>query len=165
VFAASAWQEAKAKREAETKAKAEAEAKAKREAEAKARREAEERAKREAEAEAKAAEERRQQQATALGLLQPLTAVNAADDATLTKAVAFCDKEGATSVSDIVEFDMLEDFLRSLGLKQIPTKKLRGLLQPTHPMQHAQALYVKYVKYAPHALFALFALALALFWR
>jgi hypothetical protein len=102
-FAASAWQEAKAKREAEAKARREAEA--------------------------KAAEERRQQQATALGLLQPLTDANAADDATLAKAIDWCDREGAESVSDIVESGELENFLNALGLKSVPKGKLRGALQ------------------------------------
>jgi histone H3/H4 len=75
----------------------------------------------------KAAELRRR--ATALGLLQVLTTVNIADDATLNKSMAFCDEHGVTSVSDIVEYDLTDDFVRHLGLKTVPGKKLRSMLQ------------------------------------
>jgi histone H3 len=67
--------------------------------------------------------------ATALGLLQVLTTVNIADDATLNKSMAFCDEHGVTSVSDIVEYDLTDDFVRHLGLKTVPGKKLRSMLQ------------------------------------
>jgi hypothetical protein len=67
--------------------------------------------------------------ATALGLLQVLTTADIADDATFKKAIAWCDEQGATSVSDIVEYNMVDDFVSQLGLKPIPGKKLRTMLQ------------------------------------
>jgi hypothetical protein len=75
---------------------------------------------------AKAAAEER---ATALGLLPVLTTANIADDATLKKSIAFCDKQGVTSVSDLVEYNLVDDFVRHLGLKHVPGMKLRGMLQ------------------------------------
>ena len=45
------------------------------------------------------------------------------------KAIAWCDEQGATSVSDIVEYNMVDDFVSQLGLKPIPGKKLRTMLQ------------------------------------
>jgi hypothetical protein len=82
---------------------------------------------------AEAAEELRRR-ATALGFLQMLTSLNVAEDATLKTAVVWCDKKGATSVSDIVECGLVDDFVRHLGLKPIPDKRLRTMLQaPTAP--------------------------------
>ena len=75
-----------------------------------------------------AAEELRRR-ATALGFLQMLTSLNVAEDATLKMAVVWCDEKGATSVSDIVECDMVDDFVRHLGLKPIPDRRLRTMLQ------------------------------------
>jgi hypothetical protein len=80
--------------------------------------------------EAKAAAEELRRRATALGLLQVLTIVNIADDATLKKSIAFCDEQGVTSVSDMVEYDLVDDFVRHLGLKNVPGQKLRSALQP-----------------------------------
>jgi hypothetical protein len=79
-------------------------------------------------AERAAAEELRRR-ATALGLLQALTDVNVADDAMLKKAIACCDERGVTSVSDMVEYDMVDDFVGHLGLKNVPGRKLRSMLQ------------------------------------
>jgi hypothetical protein len=77
----------------------------------------------------KAAEELRRR-ATALGLLPVLTTANTADDATLKKAIAFCDEQGVTSVSDIVKYDLADDFVRHLGLKTVPGRRLYSMLQP-----------------------------------
>ena len=77
---------------------------------------------------AEAPEELRRR-ATALGFLQMLTSVNVAEDATLKKAIVWCDEKGATSVSDIVEYELVDDFVRHLCLKPIPDKKLRSMLQ------------------------------------
>ena len=79
----------------------------------------------------KAAAEELRRRATALGLLQVLTPANIADDATLKKSIAFCDEQGVTSVSDMVEYDMVDDFVRHLGLKHVPGQRLRGMLQPS----------------------------------
>jgi len=77
----------------------------------------------------KAAAEELRRRATALGLLPVLTTANIADDATLKKSMAFCDEHGVTSVSDIVEYDLTVDFVHHLGLKTVPGKKLRRMLQ------------------------------------
>ena len=77
----------------------------------------------------KAAAEELRRRATALGLLQVLTTANIADDATLKKSIAFCDEKGVTSVSDLVEYNLVDDFIRHLGLKHVPGMKLRGMLQ------------------------------------
>ena len=77
----------------------------------------------------KAAAEELRRRATALGLLQVLTPAGIADDATLKKSIAFCDEHGVTSVSDMVKYDMVDDFVRHLGLKTLPGKKLRSMLQ------------------------------------
>jgi hypothetical protein len=79
-------------------------------------------------AERAAAEELRRR-ATALGLLQALTDVNVADDAMLKKAITWCDEQGVTSVSDMVEYNLVDDFVRNLGLKTVPGLKLRSMLQ------------------------------------
>ncbi|KOO31756.1 trafficking protein particle complex 8 [Chrysochromulina tobinii] len=50
------------------------------------------------------------------------------EDATLKTAVVWCDEQGVTSVSDMVEFDMVDDFVRHLGLKPIPGKRLCSML-------------------------------------
>ena len=76
---------------------------------------------------AEAAEELRRR-ATALGLLEALTDVNVADDAMLKKAIAWCDEQGVTSVSDMVEYDMVDDFVFQLRLKTLPSRKLRKAL-------------------------------------
>ena len=60
-----------------------------------------------------------------------LTTANIADDATLKKSIAFCDEQGVTSVSDLVEYNLVDDFIRHLGLRHVPGMKLRGMLQPT----------------------------------
>ena len=79
----------------------------------------------------RAAAEELRRRATALGLLQVLTPAGIADDATLKKSIAWCDEQGVTSVSDMVEYDdMVEDFVRHLGLKTLPGKKLLSMLQP-----------------------------------
>ena len=78
---------------------------------------------------AKAAAEELRRRATALGLLQVLTTANIADDATLKKSIAFCDEQGVTSVSDLVEYNLVDDFVRHLGLKNVPGKKLLSMLQ------------------------------------
>jgi hypothetical protein len=77
----------------------------------------------------KAAAEELRRRATALGLLQVLTMSNIADDATLKKSIAFCDEQGVTSESDLVEYNLVDDFVRHLGLKNVPGKKLRSMLQ------------------------------------
>ena len=77
----------------------------------------------------KAAAEELRRRATALGLLEALTVVNVADDAMLKKAIAWCDEQGVTSVSDMVEYDMVDDFVGHLGLKTLPSRKLRSMLQ------------------------------------
>ena len=77
----------------------------------------------------KAAAEELRRRATALGLLQVLTTANIADDVTLKKSIAFCDEQGVTSVSDLVEYNLVDDFVRHLGLKHVPGMKLRGMLQ------------------------------------
>jgi hypothetical protein len=79
----------------------------------------------------KAAAEELRRRATALGLLQVLTPAGIADDATLKKSIAWCDEQGVTSVSDMVDYDMVEDFVRHLGLKTLPGKKLLSMLQPS----------------------------------
>jgi len=58
-----------------------------------------------------------------------LTTANIADDATLKKSIAFCDEQGITSVSDMVEYNLVQDFVRHLGLKNVPGKKLLSMLQ------------------------------------
>jgi len=78
----------------------------------------------------KAAAEELRRRATALGLLQVLTTANIADDVTLKKTIAFCDEQGVTSVSDLVEYNLVDDFVRHLGLRNVPGMKLRGMLQP-----------------------------------
>ena len=77
---------------------------------------------------AEAPEELRRR-ATALGFLQMLTSLNVAEDATLKTAVVWCDEQGVTSVSDIVEFDMVDDFVSHLGLKTLPGRRLCSMLQ------------------------------------
>ncbi|KOO30789.1 hypothetical protein Ctob_015928, partial [Chrysochromulina tobinii] len=77
----------------------------------------------------KAAAEELRRRATALGLLQVLTTADIADDATLKKSMAFCDEQGVTNVSDMVEYNLVDDFVRHLGLKTVPGLKLRGMLQ------------------------------------
>ena len=76
----------------------------------------------------KAAAEELRRRATALGLLQALTDVNVADDAILKKAIEWCDDQGVTSVSDIVEYDMVDEFVFQLRLKTFPSRKLRKAL-------------------------------------
>ncbi len=78
---------------------------------------------------AAAAELRRR--AEALGLLPVLTIANIADDATLKKSIAFCNEQGVTSVSDMVKYNLVDDFVRHLGLRNVPGQKLRGMLQPS----------------------------------
>ena len=66
-----------------------------------------------------------------LGLLQPMRDASVAGDAAvLRKAVQWCEANGAVSVSDITGNGMLDEFVRSLGLKPIPNKKLGAALQP-----------------------------------
>jgi hypothetical protein len=77
----------------------------------------------------KAAAEELRRRATALGLLPVLTTANIADDATLKKSMAFCDEQGVTNVSDMVEYNLVDDFVRHLGLKTVPGLKLRSMLQ------------------------------------
>ena len=77
----------------------------------------------------KAAAEELRRRATVLGLLQVLTPANIADEATLKKSIAFCDEHGVTSVSDMVKYGMVDDFVRHLGLKTLPGKKLLSMLQ------------------------------------
>jgi hypothetical protein len=77
----------------------------------------------------KAAAEELRRRATALGLLPVLTTANIADDAMLKKSIAFCDEQGITSVSDMVEYNLVQDFVRHLGLKNVPGKKLLSMLQ------------------------------------
>ena len=60
-----------------------------------------------------------------------LTTANIADDATLKKSISFCDEQGVTNVSDLVEFDLVDVFVCHLGLKNVPGKRLRSILQPT----------------------------------
>ena len=79
----------------------------------------------------KAAAEELRRRATALGLLAVLTDVNVADDATLKKSIAFCNEQGVTSVSDLVKYNLVDDFVRHLGLRNVPGQKLRGMLQPS----------------------------------
>ena len=77
--------------------------------------------------EAAAAELRRR--AEGLGFLKALTDVNIADDAKLKMAIAWCDERGVTSVSEMVEYEMVDDFVDHLGLKMLPGKRLRSMLQ------------------------------------
>jgi hypothetical protein len=79
----------------------------------------------------KAAAEELRRRATALGLLPVLTTANIADDAMLKKSIAFCDEHGITSVSDMVEYNLVQDFVHHLGLKTVPGKKLLSMLQTT----------------------------------
>ena len=46
-------------------------------------------------------------------------------------------RQGATSINEIVQFDMLDDLIASLHLKPIPSKKLRARLQPTQSLATA----------------------------
>ena len=59
-----------------------------------------------------------------------LTTANITDDATLKKSISFCDEQGVTNVSDMVKFDLDDDFVRHLGLRNVPGMRLRGMLQP-----------------------------------
>jgi len=63
--------------------------------------------------------------------------VDAASDGELQRTLAFCDEQGATSINEIVQFDMLDDLIASLHLKPIPSKKLRARLQPTQSLATA----------------------------
>ena len=76
----------------------------------------------------KAAAEELRRRATALGLLEALTDVNVADDAMLKKAIEWCDDQGVMSVSDMVEYDMVDEFVFQLRLKMLPSRKLRKAL-------------------------------------
>ena len=76
----------------------------------------------------KAAAEELRRRATALGLLEALTDVNVADDAMLKKAIEWCDDQGVMSVSDLVEYDMVDEFVFQLRLKTLPSRKLRKAL-------------------------------------
>jgi hypothetical protein len=96
-----------------------------------------------------AAEELRRR-ATALGFLQMLTSLNVAEDATLKTAVVWCDEKGATSVSDIVECDMVDDFVRHLGLKPIPDKKLRTMLQALTTASSSSSSPSPQLEWNPH---------------
>ena len=58
-----------------------------------------------------------------------LTTANITDDATLKKSISFCDEQGVTNVSDMVKFDLDDDFVRHLGLRNVPDRKLRSMLQ------------------------------------
>jgi hypothetical protein len=75
------------------------------------------------------AERELRRRASALGLLQALTDVNVADANMLKEAIAWCDKQGVTSASDMVKYDMVDDFISHLGLKTLPGRKLRSILQ------------------------------------
>jgi hypothetical protein len=79
----------------------------------------------------RAAAEELRRRATELGLLQVLKTASIADDATLKKSIAFCDEKGVTNVSDLVYFNLVDDFVRHLGLKHVPGQRLRGMLQPS----------------------------------
>jgi hypothetical protein len=91
---------------------------------------------------AKAAAAKAAAEELALGLLPYLTTANIADDVTLKKSIAFCDKQGVTSVSDLVEYNLVDDFVRHLDLKNVPGQKLRSMLQAT-PGQSAAAAAAK----------------------
>lgn len=68
----------------------------------------------------------------ALGLLQPLSDIGAAnDEAILARVASCCADNGAESVEDITSTHSVEEFLRALELKSIKAKKLRGLLEPS----------------------------------
>jgi hypothetical protein len=54
-----------------------------------------------------------------------LTSLNVAEDATLKTAVVWCDEQGVTSVSDLVEYDLVYDFVRHLGLRTRPRRRQR----------------------------------------
>ena len=78
----------------------------------------------------KAAAEELRRRATALGLLQVLTTANIADDATLKKSIAFCEEHGVTTVSEMVEYGLIDDFVRQFGLRTVPERRLlRSMLQ------------------------------------
>jgi hypothetical protein len=77
-----------------------------------------------------AAEEELRRRCTALGLLQALTDANVADNEILKKATAFFDEHGIPSVSEMVKYDMVDEFISHLGLKAFPGRKLRGMLLP-----------------------------------
>ena len=59
---------------------------------------------------------------TVVGLVELLQDMNLQNS--LTVATAWCDQNGAESIEDVVEHDMIEDFVGALELKPIPTKKL-----------------------------------------
>jgi len=77
-----------------------------------------------------AAEEELRRRCTALGLLQALTEANVADNKILKKAIAFFDEQGIPSVSEMVKYDMVDEFISHLGLKAFPGRKLRSMLLP-----------------------------------
>jgi len=70
--------------------------------------------------------------AAALGLLQPLEALSLDADtlrAATVAAVAYCDAQGATSVADLVEYNLLDGLMASLTLKPIQANKLSQSLK------------------------------------
>ena len=52
-------------------------------------------------------------------------------------AEAWCDEQGAESVSDIKEYEMEEAFIGALGLKEVPAKKLRKALEAVKVVEAA----------------------------
>ena len=62
-------------------------------------------------------------------LLASLCSVNVASDEAITLAVRWCAQHGAMSVDDVVETEMVEEFVAAIGLKAVPAKKLCAVLQ------------------------------------
>jgi len=69
------------------------------------------------------------------GLLQPLEAMSLDADALRTAtaaAVAYCDAQGAGSVADLLECDLLDGLMASLAFKPVHAKKLSDALKKKH---------------------------------
>merc|ERR1719424_330719 len=91
-------------------------------------------------AEKMAAEKATKAKAAALGLLQPLEALSLDADTLRTAtaaAVAYCAVQGAASVADLVECDLLDGLMASLALKPVPAKRLSQSLKGTAPTPQA----------------------------
>jgi len=87
-------------------------------------------------AEKAVAEKAAGEKAASLGLLQPLEALSLDAD-TLRRvtvaAVAYCNAQGAASVADLVEHDLLDGLMAALALKPIPAKRLLISLKASPP--------------------------------
>ena len=72
------------------------------------------------------------------GLLDPLKVAKADDPATVAAAVAYCDKQGASGVGDLVEYSLWDGLLESLNLKPVPAKKLRVAVEKAAALKSAR---------------------------